>query len=847
MSFNRKLAFLATALGAMGALAACASFPTMTVAPEHATSGARTGAGGQLVSGRNGGARGAASQASTIPGAVATSQPLAPTPPATAEQIAAITTDQPINASLPPQPLAQFLNTAFNDVLKIPYSLGPDIATRTQIITLNAPPSTSKRAYLALLQTTLRSYGLVMSIRNGGVLITDDAGGAGGPGGRGGTTTIVRSRSSSDTPLAARSVMQIFQLVALQADAVQPLVQNTLGTSVSISVDSAANALVIQGSGRMVANAVDLIHNLDEPAFAGAQVVRLEPLYWSAPDFATALQSALQAEGYIASSDPLGPKSIMILPMASTSQVLVFAADRATMARVQYWSRELDQPSAVGAQNSTFVYDVQNTSATTLGQMLIAAGAQAQRTNPANTAGGAFPGAGQAGTNVGGRAGQVNNAAGRGGAAGGIAGGAAFGGAAGGGRGGALGGVGGAAGGIGGAAANSTTNALNRPTSASTQLNASGLAPTGGSITVDDAGNRIVFTGSPSEYAALHTLLQRLDSPTREVLVEVTVAEVTLTDETRAGLDFFFSANHNGSVLSGGTATFPAPTTGGIAGSGLSLGTTGATLNFLNAAGDLRAEFNAFAENNKVNVLSRPHLTATSGSSAQIEVGDQVPIITSQAASGQTTGGTTDTLQTVQYRQTGVTLSITPIIYGDDRVDITIDQEVADVRDNPNTAIGSPIIGSRSVTTTLTLADGRSAVLGGLMQDSYSKDNKGIPFLKDIPILGQAFRNDDINGAKTELVVLITPFIIRDANDMSSLANQMTNDINKAFQTGRGASYTLTPFALGRGFGIGAPDPNITGASLQRPQSIASAPAAPNAPPPTPSVDPPLAPPPSRP
>ncbi len=390
MSFNRKLAFLATALGAMGALAACASFPTMTVAPEHPAPGVKTSADGQTASSRNGGLRGATPQVSTVPGPVTTSQPLAPTPPATAEQIAALTTDQPINASLPPQPLAQFLNTAFNDVLKVPYSLGPDIATRTQIITLNAPPSTTKRAYLALLQTTLRSYGLVMSIRNGGVLIADEAGGVSGPGGRGGTTTIVRSRSSSDTPLAARSVMQIFQLVALQADAVQPLVQNTLGSSVSISVDSAANALVIQGSGRMVANAVDLIHNLDSPAFAGAQVVRLEPLYWSAPDFATALQSALQAEGYIASSDPLGPKSIMILPMASTSQVLVFAADKATMARVQYWSRELDQPSAVGAQNTTFVYDVQNTSATTLGQMLIAAGAQAQR-GPGGAGGGGFP------------------------------------------------------------------------------------------------------------------------------------------------------------------------------------------------------------------------------------------------------------------------------------------------------------------------------------------------------------------------------------------------------------------------------------------------------------------------
>src|SRR5262249_21161757 len=159
---------------------------------------------------------------------------------------------------------------------------------------------------------------------------------------------------------------------------------------------------------------------------------------------------------------------------------------------------------------------------------------------------------------------------------------------------------------------------------------------------------------------------------------------------------------------------------------------------------------------------SRPHLTAKSGNQAMIQVGDEVPIITSQRAASTQTGGNTDTLQTVQYRQTGVILTITPIVYGDNRVDITVTQEVSDVRDNPNTAIGSPIIGSRTVSTTLTLADGRSAILGGLMEDSFSKGNRGVPFLKDIPILGQAFRTDSVSGRKTELVVLVTPMIIRD-------------------------------------------------------------------------------------
>jgi general secretion pathway protein D len=347
-----------------------------------------------------------------------------------------------------------------------------------------------------------------------------------------------------------------------------------------------------------------------------------------------------------------------------------------------------------------------------------------------------------------------------------------------------------------------------------------GNAPTGGLTKVDDAGNRILFTGSAPQFAQLRNLLQKLDVPAREVLVEVTVAEVTLTDETRAGLEFFLNASYQGNPLSGGTGSFPAPgapfagSGAGQAGTGLGLGTAGATFNF--AGADLRAAFNAFASNNKVNVLSRPNLVVKSGYQGQIQVGDEVPIITSQRAANTTTGGNTDTLQTVSYRPTGVLLNVTPIIYGDDRVDLTIQQEVSDVTDNPNAAISSPIISSRTITTTLSLADGRSAILGGLMSDSFGKSNRGVPFIKDIPLLGQAFRTDVVSGRKTELVVLITPLIIRNTDDMSNLTGQITNDINRAFQIGRGGSYTLTPYPLGGAIGINPPSGAVVGGAILR-------------------------------
>jgi general secretion pathway protein D len=821
---STALARCAPILLAAGVIHGCASFPTMSVAPEsHAEAG--SGTIGDLIRGRPGATSERPDNVMAIPGLAPAERTTPPTPPATREEIARLVPDEPINATLPPQPLAQYLNTAFTEILKVPYSLGPDIAARNTVITVNAPPTVSKQAYLMLLQDTLRNYGLTLSVRNNAVLIADDTGGGGGSAfGPNARPQIIRSRSAADTPVNGR-VVQVFQLVALTATPeLVSLAQRIagFGGGTTVQIDAAANALSIEGQGRQVAAMVNILSSLDQPAYAGAQVARLEPVYQTSADFAANLQSALTAEGYIVSADPLGPKSIMIVPLISTNQTLVFTADKATMARVQFWAAQIDSPTAQGDQSSTFVYEVRNTSALTVGQMLINAGAQSNQ--GARPGGVAFPGAGGAQAIIGGagRAGVTitpNANAGRGNAGrGGFGTQQAGGGNAG--RGGfGTQQAGGAANRAGGTNAISNVNRVAGSTQAVV-----GNAPTGGLITVDDAGNRILFTGSAPQFAQLRSLLQRLDVPAREVLVEVTVAEVTLTDETRAGLEFFFNASYNGDPISGGTGSFPAPgapftgSGAGQAGTGLGLGTAGATFNF--AGADLRAAFNAFASNNKVNVLSRPHLTAKSGSQAQIQVGDEVPIITSQRAASTTTGGNTDTLQTVQYRQTGVILTITPIIYGDDRVDITITQEVSDVRDNPNAAIGSPIIGSRTVSTTLTLADGRSAILGGLMEDSFGKSNRGVPFLKDIPLLGQAFRTDVVSGRKTELVVLITPLIIRNADDMSNLAMQITNDMNRAFEVGRGASYTLTPYPLGGSIGINPPSAMVVGgATLRRPSA----------------------------
>ena len=149
-------------------------------------------------------------------------------------------------------------------------------------------------------------------------------------------------------------------------------------------------------------------------------------------------------------------------------------------------------------------------------------------------------------------------------------------------------------------------------------------------------------------------------------------------------------------------------------------------------------------------------------------------------------------------------LRIKPIVYGDNRIDLQISQEVSSQQPNPNTAIGSPLILNRDVTTQLSLQEGATAVLGGLIDNSYTKGNSGIPVLKDIPVLGAAFRVDTVSGNKTELVVLVTPYIIRNADEMTRFTRTYASDMNSTFRVGHGRSYTLTGWG-GPGVGVDLP------------------------------------------
>lgn len=271
-----------------------------------------------------------------------------------------------------------------------------------------------------------------------------------------------------------------------------------------------------------------------------------------------------------------------------------------------------------------------------------------------------------------------------------------------------------------------------------------GAAPARQKIMVDEQRNALIFVGTAEEYAQFRSLVQQMDRAPLEVMIEATIAEVTLRDSENLGFVF----GYDDSVAAAPNRTAVQSSEGGL------------FFSLVRSRAEIIARVNALASNNRVQVLSTPRLVTSSGKPAAISVGTQVPIITAQeTASGQVQGNTS-ILQSIQYRNTGVILNIEPVINSNRRVELTVSQEVSAAQANDLSGVQSPLILTRAIQTTLSLNDGETVLLGGMIQENFSKGDTGVPYLKDIPLLGNLFKSGSSSVDRTELIVLITPYII---------------------------------------------------------------------------------------
>ena len=292
-------------------------------------------------------------------------------------------------------------------------------------------------------------------------------------------------------------------------------------------------------------------------------------------------------------------------------------------------------------------------------------------------------------------------------------------------------------------------------------------------IEADEAHNALLVSATPRDYTLIRQVLEEIDRPPLQVLIEVTVAEVVLNDNLQYGVQYFLNsrgnaANNVSTVLTTGTTPF-----------GITAAAPGFSLAFTAANLQPRIILDALSGLTQTKVISTPRLMVLDNQTARLQVGDVVPIITQSAAS--TISSSPLVLSNVQYKETGVVLEVTPRVNSSGFVTLDINQSVSTVVPTTSSAINSPTFSQRRLTSTISVKSGNSVLLGGLIQDQDNRNASGIPILHEIPVLGALFGNRNDMTARTELIMFMTPYVLSNDEETSDITRRVQRQFQAVF------------------------------------------------------------------
>jgi general secretion pathway protein D len=277
-------------------------------------------------------------------------------------------------------------------------------------------------------------------------------------------------------------------------------------------------------------------------------------------------------------------------------------------------------------------------------------------------------------------------------------------------------------------------------------------------VSADLSTNSLVVIAKPEDYRLVEAAIRRLDVQPAQVLIEVTIFEVQLNDALRHGVRWFFESGNHGAILTdsrngGMPANYPG-------------------FNYVFQIPQAKIVLNALESVTDLEVISSPALTVLDNQTATLKVGDQVPIATRSAQSVENPAS--PVVNDIQLKDTGLILSVTPRVNASGLVQLDISQEASDVVKTTTSAIDSPTIRQRSVNSSVSVPSGTELVLGGLIQKRRETGRSGLPVLKDIPILGEAFTSNALaDRSRTELLILIRPIVMASRADVVSVTQEI--------------------------------------------------------------------------
>ncbi|HXL27731.1 MAG TPA: secretin N-terminal domain-containing protein, partial [Bradyrhizobium sp.] len=298
-------------------------------------------------------------------------------------------------------------------------------------------------------------------------------------------------------------------------------------------------------------------------------------------------------------------------------------------------------------------------------------------------------------------------------------------------------------------------------------------------ITADTVNNTLLIYADQESYRILESTLQQVDQPQLQVAIDATIAEVTLTDELSYGVQAFLTSRNlglkpdTGSILNTQSGAAPAAAAAGtVANAFINRAFPG--FNFLiGSEAQPSAILDALHTVTSVKVLSNPSLVVINNQAATLQVGDVVPVSTG-SATVLTTNNTV--VNTIDYRNTGIILRVSPRINVNGNVRLDVEQEISNV--SPQTAASlTPTVSERKVRSSISVATGQTVLLAGLISEQQNNTRNGIPLLDRIPGLGDGFSHQDKKNTRTELIIFIRPQIIRDGTDAHFVAEELRSKL----------------------------------------------------------------------
>lgn len=619
------------------------------------------------------------------------------------------------------------IQAVMGDVLKLDYLLDPSVQGR---ITFRSSSIVQPAHLLGVLETALASQGFAIAKQGNLYRVLPDA--------SMGRVADLGKSSGSFGP-----VLQVIPLVFVQAQQLAVTLKAFASPQALILPDPTNKYLIVVDRASAVERLEAMVALLDADYLQNISVQIFKLNHANAADIARELEGIFKTSGLFNAPNTDAAK-VHVIPVGRMNAVLVAGANPKVVDYAQKWIKSLDMPLDKDIDAFVHVYPVQSSNAAHLAGLLQqmfggsggtsgAAGA-ANRTQSTS----AFGASATQGTGAGGLTGQATGATGT------------------------------------NSSANSSVISRGNTPSAAVVSVSDGSAGIAGGVQViaDEVTNSLVIRSTAEDYQRIRRVIEKIDKTPKQVLIQVVVAEVSLNDTLQYGVEWWLKSNlsNNGktwATKAGIDGLIKSPTAlGSVSGVG-----GGFNYAVLNSSSQVIGLLNLLGQDTNVNLLSAPHVMASDGKSARVEIGSDEPVVTQTVQTPAITTGTLSTSNSVQYRATGILLEVKPTISASGAVSLAVSQEVSSR--GANVTVGGseyPSFSKRRVSTDVVVEEGKTVVIAGLIEDKGDGTSAGLPGLKDVPLFGALFGTTRKTSTKTELLISITPYIVQNQSEAERLS-----------------------------------------------------------------------------